>query len=106
MNNLYQILNVIVHNQQVLNETLFQLKNSFNLPVLPAPAAAVAQNTKGGNIVNSSHVAIVLGCRKRTAQKKLRSIRIQLGKPVRSNITVNEFAKATQIPVENILPFL
>lgn len=104
--NLYQMLNAIVHNQQALNEMVCQLKHQFNFTATPVSVSAAPQSSKAGRAINSSHIAIVLGCRKRTAQKKLRSIRIQLGKPVRSTVTAFEFAKAAGVPLENVVCLL
>lgn len=57
-------------------------------------------------VVYPKDVMNITGRRERTARKLLAKIRKQLGKPVGSFITVEEFCLFTGLREEKIIPFL
>lgn len=102
MNTLQQLLYCIISNQQSLNALVLQLKNYATVLAVSFNAGASANNEKLHLALHATHVADITGYKIRTARKMLREVRVQLGKPPRSLVTVKEFAAATKIPLKDI----
>lgn len=106
MNTLHQLLCCIVSNQELLNSMVLQFKNHGSLLAVSLPSRSTAHNNKLQVVLYAHKVAEITGFKIRTARKMLRQVRERLGKPPRSLVTVKEFLVATNMPLQDILPYV